>query len=97
MSEDIKDRLKSFVLGIVFPLALIYLAIPHLTGDRLRTRRGTILTPVQAFGAGLGYLGWGLCVHAFFYHRYENYPLVKWAVFASGVISFVVALFLQFA
>ena len=96
MSEEIKDRLKSFVLGIVFPLGLVYLAMPHLTGDRLRTRRGTILTPVQALGAGLGYLGWGLCIHAFFYHRYDNYPFVRWAVFVAGVASFVVGLCLQF-
>jgi hypothetical protein len=84
------------VLGGVFPLALVCLAVPHLTGSRLHTRRGITLTPVQAFGQGLTYLGSALCVHAFCYRRYEHRPLVRWAVFVAGAVSFVAGLYLKY-
>jgi hypothetical protein len=96
MSDGITDRIKSFVLGIVLPLVLLYLAVPYMTGDCLRTRKGNILTPVHALGYGLSYLSWGLCIHAFFYHRYENHTGIKWAIVAAGVISYVAGLYLEF-
>jgi len=94
MNEEITDRIKSFVLGIVFPLVLTCLAVTHMTGHR--TRSGTLLTPLQAFGYGLWTFGIGMCIHAFFYQRYDNHPGVKRAVIAVGVISLVCGPDLQF-
>jgi len=94
MSEEITDRIKSFVIGILFPLALTSLAVINMTGDH--TRWGTLLTPLQAFGYGLWPFGFALCIHAFFYQRYDNRPRVKCAVIALGVISIVCGPYLQF-
>ncbi len=96
MSEEIKDRIKSFLLGILFPLLLLCLAVPYITGERLTTGKGTVLTPVQAVGFGLFYLGWCLGIHGVFYHRYENHPAIKYSIVVAGVISFLAGLYLQF-
>jgi hypothetical protein len=37
-----------------------------------------------------------LCVHAFFYQRYDNHPRIKLAVIAGGLTSFFLGLYLQF-
>jgi len=96
MSEEIKDRLKSFGLGIVFPVTLAYLGVRYMTGGATRTRSGHWLTSIEAFGCGLWQLGVALCVHAFFYQRYDNHPRLKLAVIAGGLISFFLGLYLQF-
>lgn len=94
MSEDFEDRYKSFVIGILFPLFLTCVAVVMMTSNR--TRSGTSLTPLQAFGYGLWPFGFALCTHAFFYQRYDNHPGIKSAVIAVGVLSGVFGTYLQF-
>jgi hypothetical protein len=98
MSDDIRDQLKSFVLGIVFPLALAFLAAGYMDGAEHHTRhRLSVLTPVHAFGHGLWRLGIALGIHAFFFSWYDNHPRIKLAVVAVAVISFFVGLYVQFS
>ena len=94
MSEEIEDRIKSFVIGILFPLFLTCVAVGRMTSNH--TRVGSSLTPLQAFGYGLLPLGMALGIHAFFYQRYDNHPGMKWAVIAVGVVSLVFGTYLQF-
>ena len=94
MSEEIGDRIKSFVIGILFPLFLTCFAVFRMTSNH--TRAGSSLTPLQAFGYGLWPFGMALCAHALFYQRYDNYPGIKFAVIAVGVVSLVLGTYLQF-
>ncbi len=95
MSDNIHERLKSFLLGIAYPFLLAAVAIPFLTGDRLRIR-GHVLTPLEAFGTGLAQLGAALFIHALFYWRYDNHLEIQYAVLALGVILFGSGVFLFF-
>jgi hypothetical protein len=96
MSDQIKDQLKSFVLGIAFPLALAFLALSYMDGAEHRFgRAGHVLTPIHAFGRGLWQLGIAVCTHAIFYGRYENYPRIKVGVLTVGVVSFFVGLYMR--
>jgi hypothetical protein len=98
MSDQIKDQLKSFILGLAFPLALVVRALPYMDGaEHDAPRWGRSLTPTNAFGYGLWQVGIALCIHAFFYGRYDNHPLLKVTAVALGVISFFVGLYLQFS
>ena len=94
MSEEIEDRIKSFVIGILFPLFLTCVAVARMTSNH--TRFGSSLTPLQAFGYGLWPFGMALCTHAFFYQGYDNHPGIKWAVIAVGVVSLVFGTYLEF-
>jgi uncharacterized membrane protein (GlpM family) len=94
MSEEMTDRIKSFVIGIVFPLFLTCAAVARMTYNH--TRFGSSLTPLQAFGYGLWPFGMALCIHAFFYQRYDNHPGIKGAVIAVGVVSLVLGTCLRF-
>jgi hypothetical protein len=94
--DEIRDKLKSFVLGLAFPLAVACLALPYMTGQSAHTRSGTPLTPVQAFGYGAFRLGIALFIHGFFFGPYENRPALRFAVLSSGVPLFIAGLYLQF-
>jgi hypothetical protein len=94
MSQEFEDRYRSFVIGILFPLFLTCAAVAYMTSNH--TRSGTPLTPLQAFGYGLWPFSFALCIHAFFYQRYDNHPGIKWAVIAVGVLSGVFGTYLQF-
>lgn len=94
MSEDFKDRYKSCAIGILFPLLVTCVAVGRMTSNH--TRFGSSLTPLQAFGYGLWPLGMALCIHAFFYQRYDNHPGIKFAVIAVGMVSLVFGTYLQF-
>ena len=97
MSDQIKDQLKSFVLGLALPLALVVRALPYMDGaEHHAPKSGRNLTD-HAFGYGLWQVGMALCTHAFFYGRYDNHPFLKVTAAAVGVISFFVGLFLQFS
>jgi hypothetical protein len=96
MRDEIRDKLKSFVLGLAFPLALACFAVSFMTGGSAYTRSGTPLTPVQAFGYSAWRLGIALFIHGFFFGPYENRPGLRFAILSSGVISFIVGLYLQF-
>ena len=96
MSEEIKDRIKSFVLGIVLPLPYTFLAGGYMTGACTRTRKGRPLTPPQAFAYGLTYLGVALCLHASFYERYDNHPAVKYAIIAIGLVFIFLGIYRTF-
>jgi hypothetical protein len=97
MSDKITDQLKSFLLGIAFPLAIAVVALSYMDGaEHHAPRWGHALSPMHAFGYGLWQLGIALCIHAVFYGRYENYPRVKFSVVTIGVISFFVGLYMRF-
>ena len=98
MSDEIKDQLKSFVLGLAFPLAMVVRALPYMNGaEHHAPRSGHALTSTEAFGYGLWQVGFALCTHAFFYGRYDNHPFLKVTAAALGVISFFVGLYLRFS
>ena len=94
MSEELKDQYKSWVIGILLPLLVTYVAVGRMASNH--TRSGTPLAPLQAFGYGLWPFGFALCTHAFFYQRYDNHPGIKGAVIAAGVLLGVFGTYLQF-
>ena len=96
MSDDIIGRVKSFVLGMAFPLILGCFALSYVISGGHRTRAGHIFTPAHSRAYGLWQLGVALCVHGIFYLPYDHHPRIKFGVIGFGVILFFAGLYLQF-
>jgi len=62
---DAEGRINSIIMQIALPSVLVLLAVPHLTGPGTRRpRRNFSLTPSQASGWGLLFVGLAICSHA---------------------------------
>ncbi len=95
MSNDIEEGVKSFVLGMLFPAALVVLAVPYLAGhDRRSPKFGVLLSTPHALAYGTSYLSLALCFHALFFRAYDNHQGVKYRVLASAIASFGLSLWL---
>ena len=73
---------------------LWFLSLNRRAWQRCLTRSPAANT--RCSPAALWQLGMALCVHAFFYQRYDNHPRIKLAVIAGGLSSFFLGLYLQF-
>ena len=96
MNNSTEDRIKSFLIGVALPVAVGIIAVPYLTGQQTKTRRGIPLSPAQAFGWGIFLFGMGLCVHAIFFAGYDVHPAAKYVILAAGAVFFGLGLWLQF-
>jgi len=96
MNTELPDRIKSFLIGILLPAWITFLAAGYIAGQQTRTRHGLPLNRLQGLGWGLGLLGMALCIHAFGLRTYHNHPAAKHAVLAAGAGSFIAGLYLWF-
>ena len=95
MNTELEDGIKSFVIGLVFPGVLIFLAVPYLTGHETRTFRGLPLNSTHAFDRGVFLLGMAVCIHALFFRIYDNHPATKYAMMAAGIVAVLVSIYMD--
>src|SRR6266498_5462873 len=87
---DYLARIRSFILGLGFPVLLAIHSVFYLAGRSHRSPRGILhLSDSAAIGWGVFELGMALGLHGFFFEWYENHLLLKHAVIAVGFLMFV--------
>lgn len=92
---DLNDKIKSFLIGIVLPLLYGLYSAQFAFWGKTRIR-GREVSPEHAVGFGVIGLGLAVCVHAFGFRPYDNYPLIRYCLAFGGALASIISLILEF-